>query len=146
MLMGEYHHNIDEKQRLVIPTKYREELGLNFVITRGIEHCLYIYPKDKWDKIVSKLDTLSFTKKDTRLFTRSFFAGAVNSTFDKSGRIIINEIHKKYAGITKECAIIGVGDRLEIWDLASYEALMNETQDALDEISERLFEGTNETF
>ena len=89
MLIGEYHHNIDDKGRLVIPTKYREELGNEFIITRGIEKCLYVYSYQEWEKLVSKLDTLPFTKKDARTFNRTFFSGASVCEFDKNGRINI---------------------------------------------------------
>lgn len=138
MLMGEFHHNIDEKGRLVIPTKYREELGSKFIITKGIENALYVYPLDKWEELVQKLDTLSFTKKDARIFTRAFFSGATDCSFDNLGRINLTESHRKYADITKECVILGVNDRLEIWSIDNYNKFLNET-DGLEEISERLF-------
>ena len=82
MFMGEYHHNIDEKGRIVLPSKFRELLGDSFVITRGIEKCLYVYSRDDWDNLVSKLNTLPFTKKDARTFIRSFFSGATECEFD----------------------------------------------------------------
>lgn len=140
MLMGEFHHNLDEKQRLVIPNKYRDELGNEFVITRGIEHCLYVYPMNKWDALVEKLNTLSFTKKDARTFTRSFFAGASICTFDKQGRIVLSDVHRNYANIKKECVIIGVNDRLEIWSENDYNSFMNDNALELENISEHLFE------
>ena len=140
MLRGEFHHNLDEKQRLVIPNKYRDELGNEFVITRGIEHCLYVYPMNKWDALVEKLNTLSFTKKDARTFTRSFFAGASICTFDKQGRIVLSDVHRNYANIKKECVIIGVNDRLEIWSENDYNSFMNDNALELENISEHLFE------
>ena len=140
MLMGEFHHNLDEKQRLVIPNKYRDELGNEFVITRGIEHCLYVYPMNKWDTLVEKLNTLSFTKKDARTFTRSFFAGASICTFDKQGRIVLSDVHRNYANIKKECVIIGINDRLEIWSENDYNSFMNDNALELENISEHLFE------
>ena len=140
MLMGEYHHNIDEKARLVIPTKYRSELGSTFVIARGIEHCLYVYPMDKWNELVEKLNVLSFTKKDTRTFTRSFFAGANTCEFDKQGRIVLSDVHRNFAHIEKSCAIIGVNDRLEIWSEEDYNEFLKVNSETLEEISERLFE------
>lgn len=138
ILMGEFHHNIDEKGRLVIPTKLRSELGDNFIITKGIENVLYVYPIDKWNKLVEKLETLSFTKKDARIFTRAFFSGAVDCTFDSLGRIILSEVHKSYAKITKECVILGVNDRLEIWSEENYKEYLNDVNN-LDDVSERLF-------
>lgn len=144
MLLGEYHHNIDDKGRLVIPTKYREELGDEFIITRGIERCLYVYSKVEWEKLVSKLNTLPFTKKDARTFMRSFFSGATVCEFDKSGRINITSPLVSYAGLTKECVIIGVNDRLEIWSEEAFNKFMDDNQEQLEDIAEHLFEVQNE--
>ena len=143
MLLGEYHHNIDDKGRLVIPTKYREELGDEFIIARGIERCLYVYSKVEWEKLVAKLNTLPFTKKDARTFTRSFFSGATVGAFDKSGRINITSPLVSYAGLTKECVIIGVNDRLEIWSEEAFNEFLNKNAEQLEDIAENLFEGNN---
>ncbi len=140
MLMGEFHHNIDDKGRLVIPNKYRFELGQEFIITRGLEKCLYVYPQKEWEKLVDKLNTLPFTKKDARTFIRSFFSGATVCEFDKTGRINITSPLVSYAGLTKECVIIGVNDRLEIWDSDRFNEFMNENSEALEDIAEHLFE------
>ena len=145
MLLGEYHHNIDDKGRLVIPTKYREELGSEFVITRGIERCLYVYSKIEWEKLVAKLNTLPFTKKDARTFMRSFFSGATVGKFDNSGRINITSPLVSYADLTKECVIIGVNDRLEIWSEDAFTKFMDDNSSELEEIAEHLFEVSNET-
>lgn len=140
MLIGEFHHNIDDKGRIVIPTKFREELGTEFIIARGIEKCLYVYSLKEWEKLVSRLDTLPFTKKDARTFNRTFFSGANVCEFDKNGRINITSPLVSYAGLTKECVIIGVNDRLEIWDEAAFNAFLTENNEKLDEIAEHLFE------
>lgn len=145
MLMGEYHHNIDDKGRLVIPTKYREELGDSFVIARGIEKCIYVYSMPEWEKLVGKLNTLPFTKKDARTFIRSFFSGATVCEFDKSGRINITSPLVSYAGLEKECVIIGVNDRLEIWNEKSFNSFLNDNNEKLEDIAENLFEDTNVT-
>ncbi len=144
MLMGEYHHNIDDKCRLVIPNKLREELGKEFIITRGIEKCLYVYSLTNWEKLVNKLNTLPFTKKDARTFSRSFFSGATACEFDKNGRINITSPLVSYAGLTKECVIIGVNDRLEIWDNAAFLNFFNENSEKLEDIAEHLFEETKD--
>ena len=144
MLMGEYHHNIDEKNRLVIPNKYREELGNEFIITRGIEKCLYVYAMPEWEKLVNKLNTLPFTKKDARAFSRSFFSGATVCEFDKSGRINIASPLVSYADLSKECVIIGVNDRLEIWSLDRFNTFMDENEEKLEDIAEHLFEVTTD--
>lgn len=140
MLMGEYHHNIDDKGRLVIPNKFREELGETFIIARGIEKCIYVYSNTEWEKLVSKLNTLPFTKKDARTFTRSFYSGATVCEFDKSGRINITSPLVSYAGLEKECVIIGVNDRLEIWSEEAFSNFLNENEEKLEDIAENLFE------
>ena len=115
MFMGEFHHNIDEKGRLIIPAKFRQELGERFVLVRGLEKCLYVYSESEWNIIVAKLKTLPFTKKDVRTFTRSFFSGATECDFDRQGRINITSPLVSYADINTKCVIIGANDRLEIW-------------------------------
>ena len=140
MLMGEFHHNIDDKGRLVIPTKYREEMGESFVITRGLEKCLYAYSVVEWDKLVAKLNELPFNKKDARTFIRTFFSGATVCEFDKNGRINITSPLVSYAGLSKACVIIGVNDRLEIWDEETFNNFMDENSENMEEIAENLFE------
>ena len=139
MLMGEYHHTLDDKGRLVIPTKFREELGSEFIIARGIEKCIYAYSKTEWDKLVAKLNTLPFTKKDARTFNRSFFSGAAICEFDKSGRINITSPLVSYAGLTKDCVIIGVNDRLEIWSEEEFNKFLSDNSANLESIAENLF-------
>lgn len=141
MLIGEYHHNIDEKGRLIIPAKYREEIGSSFVVTKGLDGCLYVYSLHEWERITSKLKTLPFTKKSARTFTRFLLSGASICEFDKQGRINLVSSLTEYAGLKKECVIIGVNDRLEIWDLDKFNNLMKENEKELDEISENLFSG-----
>ncbi len=141
MLLGEFHHNIDDKGRLVIPTKFREDLGQEFILTRGIEKCLYVYSKTEWEKLVGKLNTLPFTKKVTRTFTRFFYSGATACEFDKSGRMSITSPLVSYAGLDKECIIIGVNDHLEIWDSKAFKEFMNDNSDIIEDIAENLFDG-----
>ena len=140
MLMGEYHHSIDDKGRLVIPTKYRMELGESFVLARGLEKCLYAYSMNEWNKLVEKLNTLPFTKKDARAFVRTFFSGATVCEFDKSGRINVTSPLVSYAGLTNKCVIIGVNDRLEIWDEESFNSYIDKTSESMEDIAENLFE------
>ena len=139
MFMGEYHHSIDDKGRLIIPSKFRNDLGDEFVITRGIENCLFAYPKDNWEKIVNKLETLPFTKKDARTFTRFFLSGATAAEFDKQGRINITSPLISYANIIKECVIIGTGDRLEIWALEEWNKFFDSAKNNMSDIAENLF-------
>ena len=126
---------------LVIPTKFREDLGQEFILTRGIEKCLYVYSKTEWEKLVGKLNTLPFTKKVTRTFTRFFYSGATACEFDKSGRMSITSPLVSYAGLDKECIIIGVNDHLEIWDSKAFEEFMNDNSDIIEDIAENLFDG-----
>ena len=139
MFMGEYCHNLDEKSRIVIPSNFRNELKNNFVIAKGLEKCLYIFSKDEWNKVVSKLESLPFTKKDVRIFKRSFFSGAASVELDKSGRIVISSNLKEYARIKGECVIIGAGDRIEIWDKDEWNNFMNTYEDKVSDIAENLF-------
>lgn len=140
MFMGEYHHNIDEKGRLILPSKFRYDLGETFVITRGIDSCLFIYPIDTWNKLTSKLNELSFTKKDVRSFQRFFLSAANICEFDRQGRINITSPLQSYADINKECVIIGVNDRIEIWAKENFDKFLDENIENISEIAENLFE------
>lgn len=145
MFMGEYHHNIDDKGRIVIPLKFRDKGIDKIVVTRGLERCLYLYTISDWEQLVSKLNKLSFTKKDARTFMRTFFAAASVCEFDKNGRINITSPLVSYADLTKECVIIGVNDRIEIWAKSSYDKFIEENSTKMEEIAENLFEATSET-
>lgn len=140
MMMGEYHHSLDEKNRLIIPIKLREELGKEFVITRGLEGCIFLYSLSEWKKIVSKLQSLPFTRKDVRDFSRFFLSGATTLEFDKQGRINITSPLITYANLTKNCIIIGVNDRVEIWSEERWNEFITEKETQLSEIAERLFD------
>lgn len=140
MLMGEFHHSIDEKNRLIIPSKFRGDLGSRVIVTRGLEGCLFVYSESEWNIIVSQLKTLPFTKKDARAFSRFFLSGAIEAEFDKQGRINIPSPLIGYASITKNCVVIGVNDRLEIWAEDSFNKFMNDNEDDLSDIAEHLFD------
>ena len=141
MFMGEYHHAIDEKGRLIMPSKFRFDLGETFVVTRGIDSCLFVYPKETWNKLTSKLNELSFTKKDVRSFQRFFLSAATICEFDKQGRINITSPLAGYADLTKECVVIGVNDRIEIWSKENFDKFLNDNIDNVSDIAEHLFEG-----
>jgi len=141
MFMGEYHHSIDDKGRLIIPAKFREGLGEKFIITRGIEKCLFAYSQEEFQKIVDKLETLPFTKKDARGFMRFFLSGASEAEFDKQGRIHITSSLISYANIKKECVVIGSGDRLEIWAGDAWNDFFESAEDNMSIIAENLFDG-----
>ncbi|HEY5525785.1 MAG TPA: division/cell wall cluster transcriptional repressor MraZ [Clostridium sp.] len=115
MLIGEYQHALDIKNRIIVPSKLREDLGNNFVITKGLDGCLYAYPLGEWKILQEKLKMLPLTNKDARAFVRFFFAGACEVEMDKQGRGLIPQNLKEYAGIEKEIVSIGVLTRVEIW-------------------------------
>ena len=138
--MGEYHHNIDEKGRLTLPSKFRDDLGEEFVVTRGFEGSLFVYPQKEWEKISARLNSLPFTKKNARDFKRFFLSGATATVFDKQGRINITSPLISYADLIKECVIIGVGDHLEIWSLENWNNFYDTNKDELSDIAEDLFD------
>ncbi|MBR2710989.1 MAG: division/cell wall cluster transcriptional repressor MraZ [Bacilli bacterium] len=144
MFIGEYHHTIDEKKRLIIPSKFREELGNEFIITRGIEKCLYVYSKTSWENITNKLATLPFTKKNAREFNRFFLSGATLAEVDKNGRILITSPQFSYANITKECVIVGVGERIEIWSEEAWNNFYASASEDMSDIAENLFNGSDD--
>ncbi len=139
MLMGEFHHNIDDKLRLVMPNSFRDELGEEVVITRGLEDCLFVYSLKEWSSIVEKLKSLPFTKKDARSFTRIFLSGATICQFDKQGRIKLTSPLKEYASIEKECIVIGVNDRIEIWSKSNWDKFFEDSKESLSDVADHLF-------
>ena len=138
MFMGEYHQKIDEKGRLTIPAKIRNELGNDFIVTRGMDGCLFIYQKNTWDKIISKYQNLP-NIKEARNFMRFLLSGANTQNFDRQGRININAPLIKYASLTKDCVVIGVGDRLEIWDEECWNKFTLENENSFSELADSLF-------
>ncbi len=139
MLMGEYHNNLDAKGRIVIPSKFREELGEKIILTRGLDGSLFIYSIQKWEELTEKLKTLSFTEKEARNFTRFMLSGANTLEFDKQGRIIIPNYLKDYANLTKEVVLVGVLNRVELWSCENWNKFMTDNFDDLSSISSDLF-------
>jgi MraZ protein len=138
MFMGEYHHNIDNKGRMIIPSKFRDDLGETFIITRGLDQCLFGYPIHEWSLVEEKLKGLPLTKKDARAFTRFFFSGATESELDKTGRINIPAPLLQYAKLEKECVVIGVSNRIEIWSKQLWEEYFAQSEDSFAEIAENM--------
>ncbi|MDQ0972794.1 division/cell wall cluster transcriptional repressor MraZ [Neobacillus sp. NPDC093182] len=138
MFMGEYHHSIDNKGRMIVPSKFREELGEMFIITRGLDQCLFGYPLKEWALIEDKLKGLPLTKKDARAFTRFFFSGATESELDKQGRINIPAPLLQYAKLEKECVVLGVSNRIEIWSKQIWEDYFSESEESFAEIAENM--------
>lgn len=139
MLMGEYHHAIDDKGRLTLPAKIREQLGEDFVLTRGLDNCLFIYPEEEWKCVIEKYKELPNTK-DARNFMRFFLSGATMTTFDKQGRINIPIPLSKYAGLEKDCIIIGVNDHLEIWSQMAWNQFIDTNEENFSDIADKLFQ------
>ena len=139
LLMGEYHHSLDAKGPLTIPSKIREELGTGFVVTRGLDGCLFIYPSEEWKQVINKYKELP-NVKDARNFMRFLLSGASTCDFDKQGRVNLALPLMKYAGLTKECVIIGVNDHLEVWSLERWQAFMDANEDQFSDIADKLFE------
>ena len=115
MLMGEYNHTIDAKGRLIVPAKFREVLGDEFVVTKGLDNCLFVYPNDEWQKFEEKLQTLPLTNKNARQFARFFVAGATPCELDKQGRILLPATLREFAGLEKDVVLTGMLNRIEIW-------------------------------
>ncbi|MBC1887200.1 division/cell wall cluster transcriptional repressor MraZ [Listeria booriae] len=138
MFMGEYQHNIDIKGRLIVPSKFREQLGDQFVITRGLDKCLFAYPLDEWKKVEEKIQTLPLTKKDARSFTRFFFSGASECELDKQGRMNIPSNLTSYAALEKETVIVGVASRIEIWSKLEWDAFYDDAQESFADIAENM--------
>jgi MraZ protein len=138
MFMGEYQHTIDAKGRMIVPAKFREGLGEQFVLTRGLDQCLFGYPMSEWKLIEEKLKALPLTKKDARAFTRFFFSGATECELDKQGRINIASPLLNYAKLEKECVVIGVSNRIELWSKEIWEQYVEEQEDSFAEIAENM--------
>ncbi len=138
MFMGEYRHTIDSKGRIIIPSKLRDELGSDFYMTRGLEGCLYVYPKKNWELIIAKYKDIPDTR-DKRYFMRIFLSGAINCEIDTQGRVNIPSPLVEYAKLEKDCLIIGVDERLEIWSKEEWNIFINENENKLSDIADTLF-------
>ncbi|AIU81647.1 Transcriptional regulator MraZ [Bacillus velezensis] len=138
MFMGEYRHTVDAKGRMIVPAKFREGLGEQFVLTRGLDQCLFGYPMNEWKLIEEKLKALPLTKKDARAFTRFFFSGATECELDKQGRVNIASSLLNYAKLEKECVVIGVSNRIELWSKVIWEQYTEEQEDSFAEIAENM--------
>ncbi|SHJ61139.1 MraZ protein [Clostridium cavendishii DSM 21758] len=137
MFIGEYQHGLDSKNRIIIPSKFRDEIGDKFVITKGLDGCLYVYTINEWKVLEGKLKSLPLTNKDARAFVRFFFSGASEIELDKQGRGLIPQNLIEYAGIEKEIVSIGVLTRIEIWSKAKWQEY-NESNIDFDSIAEKM--------
>ena len=140
MFLGEFKHNIDSKGRVAIPVKFRTRLDGGAIITRGLDKCLFLFPKTEWDSLVKKLINLPLAKADSRAFVRLMLSGAGDVEFDLQGRILIPESLRRYSGLDKNIIITGLYNRIEIWNEAEWEKYKNKTESQSDEIAEKLGE------
>ena len=138
MFMGEYNHTIDAKGRLIIPSKFREVLGDEFVVTKGMDGCLLVFDNKEWQAFEEKLHTLPMMDKEARQFTRYFLAGAASVEVDKQGRILLPGVLREFADITKDAVLIGVGRRIEIWSKDRWEGTV--TYQDMEDISRHMIE------
>lgn len=139
MFIGEYEHALDNKNRIIVPSKFREELGNNFILTKGLDGCLYAYPLNEWKSLEEKLKKLPLTNKNARAFVRFFFSGANEMELDKQGRALVPQSLLEYAAVKKEIVSIGVSNRVEIWSKESWEEYNNSNID-FDDIAEQMSE------
>lgn len=140
MFMGEYNHTIDAKGRVIVPAKFREVLGDEFVVTKGLDGCLYGYANDDWNAFEEKLKTLPITNKNTRQFTRFFLAGAASCEIDKQGRILLPAVLREFAGLNKDVVLVGVASRIEIWSKEKWLETTAEYDNNMDEVAANMEE------
>ena len=138
MFMGEYNHTIDAKGRLIVPAKFREILGDNFIVTKGLDGCLFVYPNDEWTRFEEKLKSLPLTIKNARQFTRFFLAGAAACEVDKQGRILLPQVLREFACLEKDVVLVGVASRIEIWSRERWDESMNTYDGDMDEVAENM--------
>lgn len=139
MFMGEYNHTVDAKGRLIIPSKFREALGDTFVVTKGLDGCLFVYDNAEWNAFEEKLKQLPLTNKSARQFVRFFLAGAAEVEVDKQGRILLPTVLREFAGLEKDVVLLGVASRIEIWDKAKLEENQMNEED-MDAVAEQMAE------
>ena len=138
MLIGEYEHSLDAKGRLIMPSKLRESIGEKFIVTKGLDGCLFGFSKQEWANFEEKLKTLPLTNKNARDFVRFFLSGATECEIDKQGRFLIVANLRQYASMKKDVVIIGVGTRIEIWDKEKWNLYSSEENISADDIAENM--------
>lgn len=140
MFIGEYQHTLDSKGRLIIPSKLREQLGETFVMTKGLDSCLFVYPENEWAILEEKLKTLPLTNRDARAFVRFFFSGASELGLDKQGRTLVPSNLREYSKLDKDVVVIGVSTRIEIWSKEEWDIYNNDENLNYDNIAETMAE------
>ena len=138
MFIGEYEHTLDEKKRISLPKAFRKDLGSRMVMTRGLDNCLFLFPKKGWEKVAGRLQEMSFAQADTRGFNRFFLSGAVEVEADSAGRILVPDHQKAFAQLGKNVVFAGVSDRVEIWDSERWNAYKARIESEADALAEKL--------
>jgi transcriptional regulator MraZ len=138
MLLGEHDHSLDDKNRLTLPAKFREDLGDGVVVTRGMDGCLYAYAPEEWQKHADQIHELNSLTREGRMMQRHFFSSAVRADLDKQGRMVLPTGLLEVAGIQREVTVAGVYDHLEIWDRAKWRAHKHEVEGSAEDVAERL--------
>lgn len=140
MFIGEYEHNVDAKGRIAVPAKFRAKLSSNAIITRGLDHCLFVFTAKEWETLAQKLINLPLAQANSRAFVRLMMAGAMESEVDSQGRVLIPDYLRKYAGIEKQVIIAGLYNRIEIWNKDSWREYKTRSESQSEEIAEKLGE------
>jgi len=140
MFIGEYHHTIDEKGRLAVPVKFRKDMKSGGVVTRGLDYCLFVYPKKDWEELAQRLSKLPIAKATSRAFARLMLAGAMEVTVDSQGRVMIPEYLREFGGFRKTIVVAGLYNRIELWDEKAWEKYRKGTESKSGDIAEALGE------
>ena len=140
MILGEYTHSIDTKGRIAIPAKFREKFKTGGIITRGLDHCLFMFERPEWDRLVKKIVALPLAQANARAFARLMLSGASDAEIDSQGRVLIPDYLRVYAGLKKQAVLAGLYTRIEVWDIEAWSQYKLKTESASDEIAERLGE------
>ena len=144
MFIGEYQHSLDAKGRIIVPSRFRDELHSNFILARGLDGCLSIYSLEQWDKMFQELNKLPSTKKAARQYVRMLTSTASECTLDNQGRIQIPAFLSKPVNIVKDCVVIGANDHIEIWDKDTWDSYYSEASDSFEEVAENLSDLLND--
>lgn len=140
MFLGEFHHNLDTKGRIAVPAKFRDQLMAGAIVTRGLDNCLFIFTHKEWEVLAQKITALPLSQANSRAFSRLMLAGAMDVEVDSQGRILIPDYLRKYAGLNKTAVVAGVYNRMEVWDEQEWERYKQKTENAADEVAEKLGE------
>ncbi|MGN8913798.1 division/cell wall cluster transcriptional repressor MraZ [Anaerofustis butyriciformans] len=140
MLIGEYNHTVDSKGRVSVPAKFRNELGDSFIMCKGLDKCIWVYPQDAWKELAAKIKSLPTTDRNARRFSRFILGSACECSPDKQGRTNVSQPLREYAGITKDIVVVGVEDKVEIWDKAQWDSFNDMSDDDINDVAQEMYE------